>query len=225
MKILAIDTSTKFLCLGLSDNTKVYEYKLEVSRLLSTVIIQTIKRTLDSLGWKVSDIDYFACGLGPGSFTGIRIGVATIKGLSWPLNKPVLSIATLDILAKNAQSPESYIMPAVDAKRSLIYTSVYKMQNKSLKRLTPYALLDKERFLKIIKEDSVILGDAVGLYKDDILKTKKKVTILDKDYWYPQVFHILELAKEKIRNKEFSNSINIKPIYLYPKECQIKVKS
>ena len=225
MKILAIDTSTKFLCLGLSDNTKVYEYKLEVSRLLSTVIIQTIKRTLDSLGWKVSSIDYFACGLGPGSFTGIRIGVATIKGLSWPWNKPVLSIATLDILAKNAQSPESYIMPAVDAKRGLIYTSIYQVKNKVFKRIAPYMLLNEKEFLKKIKDNCVILGDAIDLYKENILKSKKKTVILDKDYWYPQVFHILELAKEKIRNKEFSNSVNIKPIYLYPKECQIKPKS
>ncbi|OGX16574.1 MAG: tRNA (adenosine(37)-N6)-threonylcarbamoyltransferase complex dimerization subunit type 1 TsaB [Omnitrophica WOR_2 bacterium RBG_13_41_10] len=222
MKILAIDTSTKFLCLGLSDNTKVYEYKLEVSRLLSTLIIQTIKRALDSLGWKVSDIDYFACGLGPGSFTGIRIGVATIKGLSWPLNKPVLGIATLDILAKNAQSLESYIMPAVDAKRGLIYTSIYQVKNKVFKRISPYMLLNEKEFLKKIKDNCVILGDAVDLYKEDILKSRKKAVILDKDYWYPQVFHIVELAKERIRDRENSDSFKVKPVYLYPKECQIR---
>src|SRR4030042_6175727 len=110
MKILAIDTSTKFLCLGLSDNTKVYEYKLEVSRLLSTLIIQTIKRALDSLGWKVSDIDYFACGLGPGSFTGLRVGLAAIKGMSWALNKHIIGISTLDILAKNAPNSDAEII-------------------------------------------------------------------------------------------------------------------
>lgn len=223
MKILAIDTSTKFLCLGLSDNKKIYEYKLEVARLLSSLITQTIKRILEGLGWKVSDIDYFGCGLGPGSFTGMRVGMATLKGLAWSSHKPVVGVATLDTLAKNACSTHgNYIIPAVDAKRGLIYTAIYK--NKDNKRLTSYMLLDKEAFLKKIKNGSVILGDAVDLYKEDILKSKKKVVILDKDYWYPEPFNIMGLVREKIRDKEVTNSFKLRPIYLYPKECQIKVK-
>ena len=126
MKILAIDTTTKYLCLGLYDDGKIYEYNLETGRLLSNLIALTIKRALDAVSWQPADIDYFACGIGPGSFTGTRVGVATIKGMSWPFKKPVLGISTLDILARNVADSNNYIYPVIDAKRNLIYVSAFK---------------------------------------------------------------------------------------------------
>ena len=78
MKILGIDTTTGRLCLGLYVDGKFYEYSLEVGRKLSALLVPTIQRVIDAAGLKIADIDYFACGLGPGSFTGMRIGLATI---------------------------------------------------------------------------------------------------------------------------------------------------
>lgn len=222
MKILGIDTTTKFLCLGIYDDNKVYEYNLEVGRRLSVLLVQTIKRVLDTLGWQVSDIDYFACGLGPGSFTGIRVGLATIKGLSWRKNKPVIGISTLDILAKNARIDDGLIIPIVDAKRNLIYCCNYKAKNGNIKRISPYMLLSENELLKKIKKNAVILGDALNLYKENILKSKKWVAILDRDYWYPRAHNIIMLALERIKQKKFTSPFNIQPIYLYPKECQIR---
>ena len=88
MKILGIDTSTNFLSLALSDEKKTYEYRLEVGRKMSLKLSQTIKRVMDELAWGIAQIDYFACGIGPGSFTGMRIGLATIKGLAWSMRTP-----------------------------------------------------------------------------------------------------------------------------------------
>ncbi|TAM40002.1 tRNA (adenosine(37)-N6)-threonylcarbamoyltransferase complex dimerization subunit type 1 TsaB, partial [bacterium] len=121
MKILGIDTTTKFLCLGIYANNSFYECKLEMGRNLSALLTITIQRALDAAGLKAADIDYFACGLGPGSFTGMRVGLATIKGLSIVRNKPVIAIPTLDILAKNAPLKGSLIVTALDARRGLIY--------------------------------------------------------------------------------------------------------
>ncbi len=222
MKILGIDTTTKFLSLGLSDNTKIYEYNLETGTRLSALLGLTIKRALDTLGWRACDIDYLACGLGPGSFTGVRIGLATIKGMSFVLNKPIIGISTLDILAKNARRADAQIVPVVDAKRSLVYTSVYRNKNGKLARIKPYMLLGVEDFLKKIKADAIILGDAAGLYRDKILTHIKGACILDKDCWYPKAHNIMELALEKIKQKQFDAPSGIKPIYLYPKECQIR---
>ena len=148
MKILALDTTTKFLCLGLYDNGKVYEYNLKAGTLLSSLLGITLKRVLDALGWKVSDIDYFACGLGPGSFTGIRVGMSAIKGLAFSVNKPVVGVPTLDILAANAAKRKGYISPVVDAKRKLIYTATYKQDRGKLKRVSAYRLLGIDEFLK-----------------------------------------------------------------------------
>lgn len=223
MKILGIDSTSGFLCIGIYDNAKVYEYNLEVGIRLSSLLAQTLKRILDALGWQVSDIDYFACGLGPGSFTGVRVGLATIKGLAFSFNKPVIGISTLDILARNAErATDGFVVPLVDAKRSLVYGSIYKTKNGIPKRITPYLLLTLDEFLRKIKTNSIILGDAISLYKERLLKDIKGLTLLDKDYWYPRAYNIIALALERIKEEKFDSPFDIKPIYLYPKECQIK---
>jgi tRNA threonylcarbamoyl adenosine modification protein YeaZ len=221
MKILGIDTTTKFLCLGIYDNYKIYEYNLEVGTRLSSLLSITIKRAEDALGWKANDVDYLACGLGPGSFTGVRVGLATIKGMSWALNKPIIGISTLDILAKNVQNSDAQIVPIVDAKRNLIYSSVYRNKGGRLIRTQPYMLLTIDEFFQKVKSNAIILGDAAGLYKDAILTNIKGASILDKDAWYPKAHNIIELALEKIKKKKFNSPFEVKPIYLYPKECQI----
>ncbi|MDP2938445.1 MAG: tRNA (adenosine(37)-N6)-threonylcarbamoyltransferase complex dimerization subunit type 1 TsaB [Candidatus Omnitrophota bacterium] len=224
MKILGIDTTTRFLCLGIYNDTKIYEYNLDLGRRLSSLITVTIKRVLDALGWQINDIDYFACGLGPGSFTGLRVGIATVKGFAFSLNKPVAGISTLDILARNAGIAGAYVIPVVDAKRNLIYCSIYRKRNGKLTRIKPYMLLTIDELLRQIKikDNTVILGDALSLYKQKILMNRKNVTVLDKDYWYPNGRNIIDLAIERINRKKVNSAYEIKPVYLYPKECQIK---
>ena len=222
MKILGIDTTTQRLCLGLYVDGKFYEYSLQVGRNLSALLVPTIQRLITTLGLKIADIDCFACGLGPGSFTGMRIGLATIKGLSVVKNKPVIGISTLDILAKNAQVKDRLIVVALDAKRSLIYCSAYKDEQGSLKRKSAYSLLSLDELVKKFPRKAVILGDAVALYGDALLTRIKNATVLDKDYWSPQAHNLMSLALAKIKAKQFSSPLTVKPIYLYPQECQIK---
>jgi len=224
MKILGIDTTTKRLCLGLYVDGKFYEYSLQVGRNLSALLVPIIQRVICAVGLKIADIDYFACGLGPGSFTGMRIGLATIKGLSVVKNKPVIGISTLDILAKNAQVKDRLIITALDARRSLIYCSSYKYAQGILKRQSAYFLLSLDELVRKFPGKAVILGDAVALYGDEFLTRIKNATVLDKDYWSPQAHNLIELALAKIRAKQFSSVLTIKPIYLYPKECQIKTR-
>ena len=250
MKILGIDTTTKFLCLGAYDGAKIYEYNLELGTKHSALLVPTIKRVLDALEWHISEVDYFACGLGPGSFTGMRVGLATIKGLSWATKRPVIGISTLDILAQNVKDSDKNIIPIIDAKRNLIYCSIYKKKNRKLSRIKPYMLLSIEEFFKIAKPNSIIFGDAVNLsrrpdftsevgipsrrtsvfrssgtsFKEEIIRRIRGANILDKDYWYPKAHNIIALALERIKEKKFENSFGIRPIYLYPKECQIKCK-
>lgn len=224
MKILGIDTTTKFLCIGLYVDGKSYEYNLETGRNLSALLVPTIERVIAAAGLKIADIDYFACGLGPGSFTGIRIGLATIKGLSIVRNKPVVGISTLDILAENVLTDNTLIVPAIDARRGLIYCSSYKREPGLLKRKSEYLLLSLDEFIKKFSKNAVILGDAASLYSDKMLARIKGAIILDKDYWFPRAHNIIELAKAQIKARQFSLALNVKPIYLYPQECQIKTK-
>jgi tRNA threonylcarbamoyladenosine biosynthesis protein TsaB len=226
VRILGIDTSTKFLSLGIWDDSRIYEYNLELNRRHSSLLAAHIKRILDALGWKISDIDYFACGLGPGSFTGVRIGLATIKGLGLALKKPLVGVPTLDILARNVKLTDAqncaFVVPVLDARRNLVYYSIYKNRDGFLERVSAYALATPDELCRKIKPNSFLLGDAVSLYKERILKSAKKVKLLDKDYWYPCGGNIVILAQEKIKKNKVNNAFNIKPIYLYPQECQVK---
>lgn len=223
MKILGIDTTTKFLSLGLYDGSKSYGYSLDMGTKHSSLLIPTIKRALEALGWQAEEIDYFACGLGPGSFTGMRVGLATIKGLSWSLKKPVVGISTLDLLAFGAEEDGRLIVPALDARRSLIYCSAYIKKGSALRRVKPYLLVSEKEFLRIAKPHSIILGDAIGVYKEKFLSNIRGVSILDKDYWYPKPHAIIKLALDKITSGKTTDTFKVKPIYLYPKECQIKL--
>ncbi len=233
MKILGVDTSTRILCLGACDSDKVYEYDLELATKISALLVPTIKRVVESLDWEINDLDYFAVGIGPGSFTGARIGLATVKALSWSLNKPLVGLPSLDILAANAGKDCDFIIPVVDAKRDLVYASIYKNQGSSIKRLVPYMLLGRRELICKIKDhisvkalnNSVILGDGLNICAKDCLDNLRGIKILDKDYWRLEGRNIISLAKAAIRDKKLSDAIKLAPLYLYPKECQIRKKS
>jgi tRNA threonylcarbamoyladenosine biosynthesis protein TsaB len=248
MKILALDTSTKFLSLGISDGKKIYECSLEVGVKLSSLLMPMIKRALESARMSLGDIDYFACGLGPGSFTGIRVGMSAVKALAWSLEKPVVGIPTLDSLARGMRPIEQgiagaadvcygrrqediVIVPVIDAKRKMFYSSVYKFRGLELKRVSPYFLLSpQELSVKILsycggKKGKIGLffaGDGVELYRQALTQGLGRAVVLDKDCWYPQPRHIIALAQEKISSGKEPNAYELKPLYLYPKECQIR---
>lgn len=218
MRIFGIDTSTKFLCIGIYDDGKIYEYRMELGTLTSSLLVPTIERIMSGMKWDLKDVDYLACGLGPGSFTGIRVGLSTIKGLSWILHKEVIGISTLDIIASNVREPDKLVVPVIDAKRNLIYCSGYRNN----RRKWPYLLLTREELFKRLKYPPVLLGDAIDLYKTEFLSNIKGARLLDKDCWYPRGNNIVMLALEMVKSKDITDCFDVKPIYLYPKECQIR---
>jgi len=173
MRILGIDTSTKFLSIGIYDQGKIYGYNLEVGRKLSSLITATIRKVLDAAGLDLGDIDYFASGLGPGSFTGMRVGIATVKGLSWSLKRPTVGISTLDILSRNVDIPKGLVIPMLNARRGLLYCALYRKDNNNFKKIGRDMLLTLEELFKKSKPGSVILGDAIELYRDRILSKVK----------------------------------------------------
>ena len=223
MRILGIDTSSRFLCIGVYDSKiGVGEFRLDLEKKNSSFILVTVKRIIESLKIRLTDIDYFAVGLGPGSFTGIRIGLSVIKGLAYALKKPLIGISSLDILALNAGIEEKAICPVVDAKRNLIFSSLYIRKDAHLKRMMPYKLISCDELLKKVPRRTIFLGDALKLYKARIAAKVRGAALLDEDYWYPKAGSIIALAREMIAVKKIDNIKTIEPIYLYPKECQIR---
>jgi len=222
MRILAIDTTTPFFTLAIYDNGKVCEYNLKTGRRLSELLAPLVKKSLNALGLNPGDMDYFAVGCGPGSFTGIRLGLSFMKGFGLASGKPLIGESTLDILAMNCPLTDKKIIPAIDARRGLVYSCEYKYKNGKLKRLTPYLLLSKEEFIRRISPSSVIFADALNIYREDIVKKTGRVSFLDKDAWYPKAHNMIAIALEKIRKSGGRGNFKAEPVYLYPKECQIR---
>lgn len=228
MNILAIDTSSKYFYLALSEDDKIKVTICgESGRELSRMIIPLIEKALKKASLHLRDIDCFACGLGPGSFTGLRVGLATIKGFAFSLNKPIVGIVSLDCLASSQSDFTGYVCPVVDARRSLVYSAIYRAKKGILKRKGRYLLVPlKELFTKFKGRANILFtGDGLSLYRDDLKKEfGSRAYFADHGFWYLRPENILKLAREKIKNKEIENLDKLVPFYMYPKECQIKEK-
>ncbi len=222
MRILALDTSTKIFCLGVYDAGKVYEYHLEAGTRMSSLTADTVRRVLEALRLRPGDIDYFACGIGPGSFTGVRIGVSTIKGLAWALNRKAAAVSTLDILAEDVHTDNVTVVPVIDARRDLFYCGVYKRAGGELKRLRRHMLLSQEELARVIPRGSVIMGDALKTHKDFFARSVRGAVFSDSGSWYPKAHNLITLALRQIDEKNVCSSFELEPLYLFPKECQIR---
>ena len=228
MRILAIDTTSKNLCLAISDGSKSASLTLDCERRHAALLVPFIKKSVSALDISLKDIDYFAVGLGPGSFTGIRIGLSTIKGLAWSLNKPVVGFSTLDAIARNVLDAlkdncfSAEVAVIVDAKRGQGYFCSYRLKDKRLKRTSRYKLLNLEDILALLPKDCIVLGDGVGVFQNSLLRAKSKPEILDKDFWYPRGHNLIPLAEELVSLGKISSAFKVKPIYLYPQDCQLK---
>lgn len=224
MRILGIDTSTRFMCIGVHDRGRTYAYRLDVGRKLSALLAPAVKQVLNAAGVKPAQIDCFACGIGPGSFTGLRVGVAFVKGLSLVLRKPVVGVSTLDILSRNADALQGPLVTVLDAKRGLFYAAFYDKKRGVFKKEGPDMLLTAGELFRKARRASILLGDGIPLLGRAIPLKIKDAVVLDRDFWYPNPVYLISLAQDKINagKRNLSNAFKIKPEYLYPKECQIK---
>ena len=126
MKILAIDTSSKLCGIALLQDSNILD-KIELYEGLthSEILMPSIEKILKKNNFKISDIDLFVCDIGPGSFTGIRIGIATLKAFSDSLNVPIVGVDALECLANNIDS-SSTICSIIDCKNDNCYFALYE---------------------------------------------------------------------------------------------------
>ena len=201
MKILYIDTTTSYLYTGVvEDNTLLAEIKEDCGKDLSRVTLKKISEMLDSLNFKATDIDKIIVVNGPGSYTGIRIGVTIAKTYAYSLKKSITTISSLEAMAVSNKKDVDYIIPKIDARRNCVYSAIYD------KNLNPIL---KEQYLNIDTLDTAIenlpgsysaIGSCLGVdqeYKPDILK-------------------IVNTFKEK----ESINPHSVNPIYLKLTEAE-----
>jgi len=222
MKILAIDTSTRYLTVALADNDKISaELNSDDSMKHSSLLIPYFDKLLKKHGLELKDIDVIALSIGPGSFAGLRVGVASCKAINMALGIKIVSIPTLDVIAYNfAGEKEKILCPVIDAKKNKVYWSLYASNGEDLNRLSGYMLTEIERVAARINKSALLFGDGAKLYEEN-LKKNAFIEISKKD-WLPKAASVAKLGFEKAKRGKFDNPDKLVPLYLHSQYCQVK---
>ncbi len=224
VNILAIDTSTDYLSLAiLKDGTLAAKFHKKADRRHSILLVPTLNKLLKKTALKIKNIDCFAISVGPGSFTGLRIGVTVVKGLAYALKKRIVAVPTLDVIADNAKNFKGVICPVLDARKNKVYACIYKSDGKTVKKISKYLLLPLDELLKkLSKYDKVLfLGDTIptpGVENHSHPRCGNKVN------WHPKAEVVARLGAEYYEDKKFVRAEDLEPLYLYSHKCDITGK-
>ena len=167
MKILALETSAKAVSAAVSEDGKILcsgyqDTGLTHSRTLMPIVEHILKNT----GLTVADMDAIAVAAGPGSFTGIRIGVAAAKGLAFAADKPAVGVSTLAAMARNVAFCDGLVVCAMDARRQQVYNALFEAKDGQLTRLTPDRAIALEELAEELRSDprpKTVVGDGARL--------------------------------------------------------------
>ncbi len=239
MIILGIDTSTNQGSVAIAkDGSLLSESFLPLNSSYSKTLINSLDDLLKKCKIGINDIDGFAVSIGPGSFTGLRIGLSTCKGFNLATGKPIVPVGTLDAIAEsflsdsgvfqssifNIQSP-ILLCPILDAKKGEVYASLYKNEKGVIKKLEDDMAVSPEVLCRKIEEPTIFLGDGIKSYGDFI---KNKLNGLAHFYNDAQknsvAASIALLGGKKIERGDIEDSTLLKPKYIRRSEAEIKLE-
>lgn len=217
MRVLAIDTASDTATVAvMEDDILLGEYIINHKKTHSQKIMVMIERLLDDLELSVSDIDAFSAAVGPGSFTGLRIGVATIKALAHSVDKPTVGVSTLEGLAYNIPFTDALIVPIMDARRDRVFNGAYVWENGALKEvIAPNACDIKMCIERVRDKKTVFVGDGVNVHRSFI-----KDTLCDNVSFAPghlrnaKASSVAMCAMDKLNKGIIVNYADLKPEYL-----------
>ncbi|MBC8266985.1 MAG: tRNA (adenosine(37)-N6)-threonylcarbamoyltransferase complex dimerization subunit type 1 TsaB [Flavobacteriales bacterium] len=211
--ILLIETATKSCSVSLSSENKIIATKHEVNEQYShaeklTVFITELFKNQDFI---MQDLDAVAVSKGPGSYTGLRIGTSTAKGLCFALDVPLISVSTLKAMAFGMAKKEKSDLycPMIDARRMEVYNAFYDKNNKKIRGVQA-DIIDNESYQKELEEKVLFFGDGAEKCKG-IIKHKNAKFL---DGIYPNSKDMIVLANQKYTNKDFEDVAYFEPFYL-----------
>jgi tRNA threonylcarbamoyladenosine biosynthesis protein TsaB len=218
MKILALDSSAVVASVALCDGeTMLAEYTLNNGNTHSETLLPMIETMLSHFGITVDDIDLFAASTGPGSFTGVRIGAATLKGLAFAKNTPCVGVSTLEALAENAVALGGLICPVMNARRSQVYTALFRSDGKTLTRLMPDSALsitELDELLATYGEPVIFVGDGYEIVKRALRDCGINAKNTPKDLILESAASVARCAYRAYLSGEYIKDTELSPTYL-----------
>ncbi len=221
--LLCVDSSGTTLAVNvMKNNIPLASYNENTGMTHSSTLMPKIIEMLEKANVKKEEIDYFACANGPGSFTGLRIGVSAVKGLCNVLKKPMIEVGTLEGLSKNVENFDGLVCPIIDARRKEVYCAVFENGTKILNECA-ISLDELFVFLKNQNKNVIFCGDGVNSYRDYIKENMGEKCFFPKDENLLQnAVSIGKVALEKIEKNEITDYRNFKVDYLKPSQPEMQ---
>lgn len=226
MKVIGIDTSTTCGSVGFIDEEAdiSFEYQFKAQITHSERLLKAIDYILKETGFNLENLDGWSISLGPGSFTGLRIGISTVKGLGFATKRPIVGLSSLDVLASQISPTPYLICPIIDARKGELYTSFYRYTDENiLERVTPYQALKPDEIITQIDQKTIFIGDGVrhyGKFLKDALKSLALFAPFTMNHPFGTM--VAKLGCEQIRKGEFLSLEAFTPIYVRPSEAELK---
>jgi tRNA threonylcarbamoyladenosine biosynthesis protein TsaB len=224
MLFLGIDTSTTTGTVALASPEKVHaEWTLEVPRTHADRLLPHIRYILSEADLTFQDLKGIAVTTGPGSFTGLRIGITTAKTLAHVSGKPLVGVPTLDVLAANVPHATGLICSVLDARRGEIYAAVYRRDGSGkTERLTEYLAVTPEALLEMIPEPALFVGNGVWAYSDRFRETDGHRVVLEPELNHVRAPVLCRLAREQYRLQGGTKPGDLKALYVRPSDAEKK---
>lgn len=228
MKILAIDTSATAASAALCDENKIIgEFFINTKLTHSRTLMPMVESLLANTNVQTSDITAVAVNCGPGSFTGVRIGVAAAKGLAFADDLPCIEVSTLENLAYNVQSANGIICPVMDARCSQVYNALFKCDGVKPERLCEdraLSIVELSDELKGYNERIILVGDGAELCYNTMKELLPNVELAPMTVRFQRASSTALIALEKFNNNEVLSAAEIMPMYLRLPQAQRELK-
>ncbi len=228
MKILAIDTSATAASAALCDENKIIgEFFINTKLTHSRTLMPMVESLLANTNVQTSDITAVAVNCGPGSFTGVRIGVAAAKGLAFADDLPCIEVSTLESLAYNVQSANGIICPVMDARCSQVYNALFKCDGVKPERLCEdraLSIVELSDELKGYDERIIFVGDGAELCYNAMKELLPNVELAPMTVRFQRASSTALIALEKFNNNEVLSAAEIMPMYLRLPQAQRELK-
>lgn len=224
MKILAVDTSATAASVAVAEENKLIgEFSINTALTHSQTLMPMMDELLKNTGLSVNDIDVVAVNAGPGSFTGVRIGVAAVKGIAFPKNMPCVSVSTLESMAYNMLGNNCVVCSVMDARCSQVYNALFKVNGYTVTRITDdraLSLTDLKLELQNIREKIVLVGDGAVLCSKFLDSELENAMLAPFNNRIQTASSVAYAAFEKIKNGETLTADELMPVYLRLPQAQ-----
>ncbi|MBL7959634.1 tRNA (adenosine(37)-N6)-threonylcarbamoyltransferase complex dimerization subunit type 1 TsaB [bacterium] len=216
MIILGIDTSSAVCGIALSEAVSdklkpIAQIGPNIPNTHSEKIMPLLDDLLKTTGVEKKSINAIAISIGPGSFTGLRIGLSTAKGLALGLNIPIVSVPSLDVIAEKVRFIDKTLHIATSSRKDEFYYCSYKQG----RRISDYTVLTTMEIINKIEPETVLISDKTEAIINQIPeKTREKVMVMSKEFSYPDVFFVTVLGHRKILNRQMDTLSALVPMYV-----------